>query len=155
MSNPIFREAKAQDIPMLADIISTTEAWQRYNIDYTTAIRLLESMEDTIYVAEIGDQIGGFVTLRTNGVGNIGAYMRMIAVAEIYRGRELGRKLMDYISEIAFQKTPNLFLICSVDNSDARRFYEKVGFAKAGTLSNLVLEGHDEILYRKTTGPMY
>lgn len=112
-------------------------------------------MEDTIYIAEIGDKSVGFITIRIDGVGNIGAYVRMVAVAEQWRRKGIGHQLIDFVSQIAIQHIPNLFLICSVDNEEAQRFYEKIGFLRVGILPDLVINGHDELLYRKSFGVLY
>ncbi|MDA8211848.1 MAG: GNAT family N-acetyltransferase [Clostridia bacterium] len=149
-----FRQATYNDFPVLARIISTTEAWTCYGIDYNQALGLFENMEDSIILAEKANQVTGFITLRPNGVGNIGAYIRMVAVAEPFRCQGIGNKLIDYAANLAFQQIPNLFLICSVENTKAQRFYERVGFKKVGILSDLVVTGHDEILYRKTGGTL-
>jgi ribosomal protein S18 acetylase RimI-like enzyme len=61
-------------------------------------------MEDTIYIAETKNQVVGFITLRINGVGNIGAYIRMVAVTEDYRGKGIGKELINFVEEKAFEK---------------------------------------------------
>ncbi|MDD2444178.1 MAG: GNAT family N-acetyltransferase [Desulfotomaculaceae bacterium] len=153
MEEVFIRQGEYRDFPILASIISTSKAWTCYGINYDTAIGLFEKMEDTIYVVEINcRQVVGFITLSIGGVGNIGSYVRMVAVDEPYRGQGIGAKLIDYIANLAFQKIPNIFLICSVANVRAQRFYEKTGFVKVGILSDLVVSGHDEIFYRKTAG---
>jgi RimJ/RimL family protein N-acetyltransferase len=40
------------------------------------------------------------------------------------------------------------------DNRAARRFYERHGYREVGVLSGLIAEGIDEVLYRKTRGPI-
>lgn len=152
MENVVIRPRQSSDIPAIAMILSTTEAWMCYGIDYEIAKQLLEDMQDDSYVAVIGEIIVGFITLRLHGVGNIGAYVRMVVVAESFRGKGIGVKLIHHIASIAFQETANLFLICSVENTDARTFYEKVGFTQVGVLTDLVVKGHDEIFYRKIAG---
>lgn len=87
--------------------------------------------EGSIYVAEINEKLVGFVTIRIDGVGNIGAYIKMIAVDQVFRGSGIGAQLIDYVSGIAAENIPNLFLICSVSF------------------------GHDEIFYRKSLGSLY
>ncbi len=149
-----FRFANNTDIPVLAQIISSSEAWTRYNIDYQQAVVLFEKMEDTIYIAEQEKQVLGFITLRLNGVGNFGAYVRMLAVAEPFRGQGVGRRLMEYASQIVAPKLPNLFLICSTDNLSAQTFYENAGFENVAILKDLVIADHDEILYRKSFGTL-
>jgi len=150
MEGLVFRQATSMDFPSLARIISTTEAWTCYGIDYDQVLDLLGNMEDLIYVAEKENQTLGFITVRLNGVGNIGAYIRMVAVAEAFRSQGIGEKLVAFVENLAFRHIPNLFLICSVDNTRAQHFYERVGFENVGILPNLVISGHDEILCRKT-----
>jgi Acetyltransferases len=149
------RAGTRDDFPRLAQIISSSSAWTCYGIDYNKALKLFEQMPDTIYIAEIDKQLVGFITLRTDGVGNIGAYIRMLAVDSACRGRGLGAQLIDYAGRIAASRIPNLFLICSVDNIDARRFYERNGFEQVGLLKDLAVANHDEILYRKRLGTLY
>ena len=79
----------------------------------------------------------------------------MIAVAEIFRGQGIGKRMINHIKEIVASKhrhIPNVFLICSVKNKDAQSFYEKNGFEKIGIMKDLVVDGHDEIWYRKSFG---
>ena len=148
-----FREGTNNDFPVLARIISSTEAWTCFGINYDIAMGLFEKMEDKIYIAEKDREIVGFFTLRINGVGNIGAYLRMLAVVEIFRGQGIGKQMINYIKEIVLSKhIPNVFLICSVENKDAQFFYEKNGFEKIGIMKDLVVDGHDEIWYRKSFG---
>ena len=87
----------------LAKIISSSEAWTCYGIDYNIALSLFERMNDTIYVAELNSEVAGFITFRTDGVGNIGAYIRMLAVESAFRGQKIGAQLIDYVGQIAAQ----------------------------------------------------
>jgi ribosomal protein S18 acetylase RimI-like enzyme len=154
MLNIDIRKGVANDFPALAGIISSSKAWTCFGIDYNIALNLFEKMEDTIYVAENDSKIIGFITISINGVGNIGAYIRMVAVTEKFRGQGIGQQLINYAGRIAAENIPNLFLICSVENIDAQRFYEKMGFVRVGILNDLVIPGHDEILYRKSYGTL-
>ena len=155
MGKLIIRESAVADFPALVGILSTTEAWTSYGINYDMAIGLFNEMEDAIYIAEIDNKVIGFITLRINGVGNIGAYIRMIAAAEGCRGQGVGSAMLNYVNEIASKKMPNLFLICSLENLGAQRFYVKMGFQKIGILKNLVVKDRDEILFRKKLGTIH
>ena len=130
MNNVMFREGTATDFPSLARIISKEQAWTSFGIDYEKAIELFAKMEDKVFVAEFEGQIIGFITLRPNGMGTLGSYIRMLEVAEEYRGKGIGAKMIGFISEIASGYMPNLFLICSGENKDAQRFYARMGFEK-------------------------
>jgi [ribosomal protein S18]-alanine N-acetyltransferase len=39
-------------------------------------------------------------------------------------------------------------------NRDARRLYERLGYRVVGELTDYIVEGHSEILLRKTVGPL-
>lgn len=145
-----------EDFAELAAIISSSPAWTCYGIDCSKAMKLFEQMKDTIYVAEINGKLVGFVTIRIDGVGNIGAYIRMVAVDQVFRNSGIGAQLIDYISGIATaENVPNIFLICSVDNIKAQSFYERNAFKQVGIIKDLVSIGHDEIFYRKCLGTLY
>ncbi|MGL6197767.1 MAG: GNAT family N-acetyltransferase [Lachnospiraceae bacterium] len=142
---------ESQSIYQCAEIISSEHAWQLYEIDLNKAIEILTSMPDQIYAIKENNIVQGFATLRLQGIGNIGAYVRMVAVRQDCRGQSMGRYLIDYVQkEAEKQGDKNIFLICSADNQNASRFYEAIGFNRVGILTDLVIVGHDEILYRRT-----
>ena len=151
-----IHEAEQRDIPEVAEIMSTSEAWKCFGIDYGWAFKTLTTMTDALYVAvspETGEVVG-FGSVRRDGVGNIGAYTRLFGVKKKYLRRGIGRQLCDFIWDIAAKTSPNLFLICSENNKPGLEFYEKMGFTKAGILTGLVIPGQNEILLRKTSGPI-
>lgn len=104
-----IREAEQQDLPELARMISADQAWRRYGIGFKEALKLLENADETMYLAEDDGKIKGFCALRINGVGNFGAYLRIIVVDEPFRSRGIGKMLMDYAFELTIHFTPNLF----------------------------------------------
>lgn len=65
----------------------------------TTKWTIFETMEDSIILAVKGLEVVGFITMRKNGVGNIGAYARMVAVAEQCRSQRIGEKLVEYAAK--------------------------------------------------------
>lgn len=145
-----IRIGSERDLESLALILSSSEAWTCYGIHYHEALELLKAMPDKIFVAERDQVVVGLITVRNDGVGNIGAYVRMLAVAPGLRGQGIGARLLDYASRIASQEQqPNLFLICSTDNINAQRFYERNEFEAVGIMKDLVVAGHHEIFYRK------
>ncbi|HWP97624.1 MAG TPA: GNAT family N-acetyltransferase [Syntrophomonadaceae bacterium] len=141
--------ANERELESAALILSSSEAWTCYGIHYDEALGLLRAMPDQIFIAEHDQAVIGLITLRNDGVGNIGAYVRMLAVAPDLRGQGIGVRLLDFASQIASQEQPNLFLICSTDNAGAQRFYERNGFEAVGIMKDLVVSGHHEIFYRK------
>jgi ribosomal protein S18 acetylase RimI-like enzyme len=39
-------------------------------------------------------------------------------------------------------------------NKKAQKLYRRLGYEKVGVLKNFIVNGHDEILLRKTMGPL-
>lgn len=144
-----FREATDEDFTVCAEIISTSEAWTDFGINFDRAVELLKTMDDKIYIAENGDNPVGFITLKINGMGNFGAYIRMIAVKKEFRNTGIGKKLIEFVEALAFEHNRNIFLICASTNLSAIDFYKRIGFEEIGLLKDLIVKGHDEILFRK------
>ena len=71
-------------------------------------------------------------------------------------GRGIGRALMEWAEAEVFDRrcARNLFLLVSDFNTPARRFYERLGFAEVGRLPDYLVAGRDEIIVRKTGGPL-
>ncbi len=150
MENILMCRADKEHIYACAEIISKEHAWQVYGFDFKKSVQVLETMEDVIYIAKVNNKVAGFITLRINGVGNIGAYVRMIAVNSECRNQGIGKAMVDYIQQVAHDSgMDNIFLICSTDNPKGEKFYLHNGFMKVGILQSLVVEGHDEILFRR------
>jgi len=81
-------------------------------------------------------------------------YLKSIAVKSGWRGKKLGEQMMAFIEKEIFSTCANLFLCVSSFNPDAQKFYLKLGYEKIGVLKNYLVEGHDEILMRKTISPI-
>ena len=78
-----------------------------------------------------------------------GAYIELFAVLPGAQGQGVGKALLGHLEASYRGRTGNLWLLVSAFNARARRFYECHGFAPIGTVPDLVVPGHDEILLRK------
>lgn len=145
-----FKVSNKKEIKSCVEIISNEHAWQVYGFDYHKSFEVLSTMEDILIVAKSDDVVVGFITIKPSGVGNIGSYIRMVAVHKDYRNIGVGEQLVKYIQDKAFEfGMKNIFLICSTDNIRAIRFYERVGFKQVGILDSLIVQKHDEVLFRR------
>jgi len=81
--------------------------------------------DNTLIYEENGMELG-FVTLKIKDkFGQIG----LIAVDETSRGKSIGKKLITAVIDILFKKNiTDLEVATQLDNIEACRFYEKVGF---------------------------
>ena len=76
-------------------------------------------------------------------------YVRLIGVRPGERGRGVGRALMKYAEKVSRAQGRDLFLLVSDFNTDAQRFYQRLGFHQVGLLEDYVMPGVAELIYRK------
>ena len=81
-------------------------------------------------------------------------YIQLLGVAPNFRGRGVGKALIEYAEQRIFRETPNVFICVSDFNQEAQAFYAKMGYQKVGELADFIIAGHAEILLRKTIGPI-
>ena len=81
-------------------------------------------------------------------------YVQTLCVAEGLRSQGLGSELLAFAEERIFREFKNVFLCVSSFNPRARALYERLGYETVGPLRDFVIAGHDEILLRKTRGPL-
>jgi ribosomal protein S18 acetylase RimI-like enzyme len=142
------------DVESAAAAIASGEVFQRYGLDPARARDLLRRSTEQIVVARVADEVVGVALYRVDGPMPVPAYLRILAVHAEQRGQGIGLSLLRFVEEEAFGRGPNLFLCCVTSNDGARRFYERHGYERVGVLANLIADGIDEILYRKTLGPI-
>ncbi|MBX9927741.1 MAG: GNAT family N-acetyltransferase [Gemmatimonadaceae bacterium] len=85
--------------------------------------------------------------------GLVRGYIQTVVVAAHARGRGVGTALIAAAEQEIFCESPNAFICVSSFNQEARRLYERLGYALVGALTDFVVAGHDELLLRKTRGP--
>jgi ribosomal protein S18 acetylase RimI-like enzyme len=86
--------------------------------------------------------------------GTFTGYIQTVAVGADWRGRGLGSRLIAFAEKRIFAEKPNVFMCVSSFNKKAQRLYRRLGYEKIGVLKNFIVSGHDEILLRKTIGPL-
>jgi ribosomal protein S18 acetylase RimI-like enzyme len=151
-----IRPLAPADISGLAAMLGGMEPWTYYGVDAAAWERILRSIppEELAFVAEQNGEVVGYVQFRLGGTFALSGYIRTLAVQPGQAGQGLGRRILAFAEEMILAKGPNVFLLCSTRNEAAQRFYAAVGYAEAGRLEAFVLPGEDEIIYRKTTGPI-
>ena len=133
-------------------MMSSTEPWITLGRGYEVSATILADTSRERYVAATGDEIAGFLIL--NMAGAFVGYIQTVCVAPEFRNRGIGTRLVRFAEERIFRESPNLFLCVSSFNTSARRLYERLGYALVGELKDYLVEGHSEILMRKTRGPI-
>ena len=129
-----------------------SEPWITLGMSKDHVIRTFNDPLNEVYAAYIKDEIVGTMVVQTKGA--LSGYLKSIAVKPGWRGKKLGENMMAFIEKKIFSTSANLFLCVSSFNPQAQRFYAKLGYEKIGVLENYLVEGHDEILMRKTIAPI-
>jgi ribosomal-protein-alanine N-acetyltransferase len=146
---PLAGRAEAESC---AHMMSDSEPWITLGRGYDASLALLESPDRECYVALADGAIVGFLILNMHGA--FVGYVQTVCVAAEARGRGIGTELVRFAEQRIFPESPNVFLCVSSFNTDARRLYERLGYVLVGELTDYLVRGHAELLYRKTIGPV-
>lgn len=132
--------------------MASSEPWITLRRTYATATKSLNNPKKEYYLITHRGERAGFLILDLNGP--LGGYIQTIGVAPEYRGRGLGSAALRWAERRIFKKHRNVLLCVSSFNRRAQRLYKRLGYETVGRLRDFVVAGHDEILLRKTLGPL-
>jgi ribosomal protein S18 acetylase RimI-like enzyme len=135
-----------------ADLMAATDPWITLGRTRDETHQVVTNPIAQTHVAEINDEIVGLLVIATK-VPLLGGYVMTLAVHSDHRNRGIGRKLLAFAEDLIFRTSPNVFLCVSSFNTDAQRFYERLGYTRIGELTDFIIAGAGEILMRKTLGP--
>lgn len=147
-----IRPMTPADIPACAKWIAETPLWQRYHVtEQSIGERLRAGLDGgaTIYVADRAGEALGFVWLVERGAFARSGYVQLIGVRPGDRGRGVGRALMEFAEAKSVAAGRALFLLVSDFNTDAQRFYRRLGYRQVGQLVDYVVPGVTELIYCK------
>ena len=148
----IRRLGSPEEARACARMMAGSEPWITLGRGYEESLKLLQDPSREVYVGFREGTPLGFVIL--NMAGAFTGYLQTICVAPGERSRGVGTRLLRFAEERVFRDSPNLFLCVSDFNPRARALYEKLGYRLVGELSDYVVAGHSELLFRKTIGPI-
>ena len=146
---PLGDDAEAR---ACATIMATNDPWITLG---RTFDRCLATMRDEAlerYVATSNSEIVGLLLISMRGAFT--GYIKSVAVRDDWRSKGVGRALLGFAEERIFRESPNVFICVSSFNPRARSLYERIGYEPVGVLRDFIMRGYDEILFRKTTGPL-
>ena len=135
-----------------AMMMAKSDPWITLDIDYDQCLKAFEGLSKEIWALEIDKAVAGFVILQMDGTFK--GYIQTVCVDVAYRGRGIGKKLLQFCQERILKISPNLFICVSSFNQGAIRLYKEFGFTLVGELDNFVKEGFTELLLRKSFGPI-
>jgi len=142
----------AADAEWAAKVMSDSEPWVTLGTGYERSLALLGNASRERYLAKVSGKRAGFLVIIMQGA--FVGYIQLVGVASEFRGRGVGRALIEFAEQRIFRETTNVFICVSDFNQDAQRFYAKMGYHRIGELRDFIVAGHAEILLRKTVGPI-
>ena len=148
----IYLTTDPQKIEACALMMSRSDPWITLTMDYEQCLKAFEGNYKEIYVVEVHNEIAGFVIIQL--CGTFKGYIQTICIDVHYRGKGIGKKLLQFCEERILKISPNIFICVSSFNKGALKLYLDFGFKLVGELDNFVKEGFTELLLRKTVGQM-
>ena len=148
----ISRLVSINDKRAAAELMAASDPWRKLGLSQAHCLKTLGIPFRETYMLKAAGRIAGLVTITM--YGTFKGYIQSLFVAEGFRGEGLGEELMAFAEKKVFSRSPNIFLCVSSFNKGALRFYRRRGYKKAGLLKDFVRKGSDELLMRKTTGPL-
>jgi ribosomal-protein-alanine N-acetyltransferase len=148
----IRRIAGRAEAQACARMMASSEPWITLERGYEASLALLERPDREVFVALAHGSVAGFIVLVMHGA--LIGYIQTVCVAAERRGGGIGTRLVASAEERIFRESPNVFLCVSSFNPGARRLYERLGYTLVGELTDYLVAGHSELLFRKTIGPI-
>ena len=144
-----IRAARDEELGGIAVAVAEQPLMARYGINAPTLERNLRGARERgeeLIVAERDGRPAGMAWFLTSGTLALGGYLRLISVFPGAEGQGIGGRLLEAVERSTKNSSRFLFLLVSVHNEAARRFYSSHGYQEGGVLAGLVREGLDEVL---------
>jgi ribosomal-protein-alanine N-acetyltransferase len=156
MANPmtlaIARLAGETEARACARLMAESEPWLTLGRTYEGSLAVVQDPSREVYVVRDETGLAGFLILCMTGA--FVGYIQTICIHPERRGQGLGSKLVEFAEQRILAESPNVFMCVSSFNRDARRLYERLGYRVVGELTDYIVQGHSEILLRKSVGPL-
>jgi ribosomal-protein-alanine N-acetyltransferase len=148
----LARLSGPEDAEWCARLMAASDPWLTLGRGFEASLRLVSDADRETWLARQAGRRVGFVTLNLKGA--FVGYVQSIAVPPELRGHGLGAAILRFAEQRIFRDHANVFLCVSSFNDEARRLYERLGYQQVGVLEGFLVAEHDEILMRKTRGPI-
>lgn len=135
-----------------ASIMAASEPWLTFGRDFAACLALIRRRDREVYAAVERGEVKGFIVLIPTGA--LVGFIQSVVVREDLRGRGIGTALVRFAEDRLLSEFPNVFLLCTGENTRALALYERLGYEVVGELPDFVARGHTEILMRKATAPL-
>ena len=146
---PLGTEAEARTC---ARLMAASEPWLTLGRSFETSLSIVRDPSREVHVARDEAGVAGFLILCMTGA--FVGYIQTVCIDPRRQNQGLGSKLVEFAEQQILKVSPNVFMCVSSFNGGARRLYERLGYEMIGELTDYIVQGHSEILLRKTVGPL-
>ena len=147
----MIRTAQLQDLDDLLAIENKSFDIDRLSRRSFRYLLTKANAETLVY--EVDGQLSGYVMVLFN-IGTSLARMYSLAVDPVFRGRGIGRKLIEAAEErVQEHDCISLRLEVRRDNTESLRLYEKLGYKQFGTLPDYYEDHMEALRYEKYLTP--
>jgi len=144
--------ATDEEAEQCARLMAGTDPWITLGRGYEASLARIKDPSREVYLAIDEAGVAGCLILCMTGA--FVGYIQTVLVAPDRQGKGIGSQLVEFAEDRIFKESPNAFLCVSSFNTGARRLYERLGYRYIGELSDYIVRGHSELLFRKTRGPL-
>jgi ribosomal protein S18 acetylase RimI-like enzyme len=135
-----------------ARMMASSDPWATLGMNYEQCRLAFDGPCKEVYAAEFENKLAGFVILQV--WGSFKGYIQTICVDESFRGRGIGKQILQFCERRILAISPNVFICVSSFNKRAIKLYMETGFKLVGELTDFVKEGFTELLLRKSVGSL-
>lgn len=151
----VFSRLDKRDEHMIRDcavLMSNSEPWITLKRQYDDVIDIIEDETSEVHLAQSGSEMIGFAVIKLQGA--FVGYVQSIVIRPQFRNRGIGKAFMKYLEGRIFTEHANIFICVSSFNVGAKKLYKSLGYEIIGELRNYIVQGHSEILMRKSRAPL-
>ncbi|MEZ0345745.1 MAG: ribosomal protein S18-alanine N-acetyltransferase [Infirmifilum sp.] len=139
-----IREVRPEDLFYIVEIEEKSFGVDAFSFNYL--FYLYENCKDFFLIADYKGLLVGYVISCHESEDEL--HVHSIAVADWFRGRGVGKKLMEETLTLARRKKiKRVRLEVKTDNTPAINLYEKLGFKRKTILKNFYVDGSDAYVY--------
>jgi len=149
----VQKTSSKEDLEWCATLMAGNEPWVTLQRSYEDCIQLLVDPISEVYLLSQNENRIGFVMIKLKG--SFTGYIQNIVLTAEMRGKGIGEAAIRYIEAIIFRVSPNVFICASSFNIRAQKLYHSLGYVTVGVLKDYIMKGYDEVLMRKTIGPIH
>jgi ribosomal protein S18 acetylase RimI-like enzyme len=145
MDDHLIRYATKSDIPELPPLLAELGYPRTLEDLKARFIRFLNNPGYGIAVCEIDNEIVGLVAWSKSDLfvsDKVRFHIEGLIVAENHRGMSIGKKLMEFVEEIAKQHAPAIIDLTSGirrAKDGSHEFYKRLGYQNEGLMAKLYL----------------